>query len=51
MLLTIVLRKEVADLEEARQRIDQIKEYIAPLPDVKVAAQVNTKLEPPEEPE
>lgn len=50
MLLTIVLRKEVADIEEAELRIQQIKGYIAPVEDVKLAAQVNTKLEPQEEP-
>ena len=48
MLLTIVLRKEVTDIEEANQRLEQIKQFIAPLPNVKITAQVNTKLEPPE---
>lgn len=49
MLLTIILQKKVSDLTEAEQKVKKIKEIIAQLPDVKLSAQVNTNLEPPEE--
>lgn len=49
MRLIIMLTKEVADHAEAQQRVDQIKTFIAPVPDVKITAKTNTSLEPPEE--
>lgn len=49
MKLIITLTKEVADLAEAEQRLEQVKMFIAPLPDVEIYAKTNTNLEPPEE--
>lgn len=49
MKLIVTLTKEVADLAEAEQRVEQIKMFIAPLPDVEIYAKTNTQIEPPEE--
>lgn len=49
MKLIITLVKEVSDLSEARQRVEQIKGYIAPVEGVKITARTNEQLEPPED--
>jgi len=49
MKLIVTLIKDVSDQAEAEQRVEQIKEFIAPLPDVKLTAKTNKSIEPPED--
>lgn len=48
MKLTITLRAEVDSQEEARDKINRVKEALVNFPEIETAAQVNTKLEPQE---
>lgn len=50
MKLTIILRAEVESTEEAQQKVNRVREALASFPEVELSAQVNTKLEPTEEP-
>lgn len=48
MYLTIVLRKEVPDVETGQHLIDFIKEKIEPYPDVTVTGNVSEQIKPTE---
>lgn len=48
MFLTIVLRKEVPDVETAQQLIDFIEEKVKPYPDVTVTGNTSEPLTPTE---
>ncbi len=51
MKLAIVIRQEVSDLSDAKQKVRHIRDLLSDIPDIEITAQASYELEPTEEPE
>ncbi len=51
MKLAIVIRQEVSDLEEAKQKVKHIKDLLSGVPDLEITAQATGRIKLSEEPE
>ncbi|MBA7606362.1 hypothetical protein ES703_13510 [subsurface metagenome] len=49
MRLAIVIQQEVSDLSEAKQKVQYIKDLLSDVPDLKITAQVDVKIEIPKD--